>query len=171
MPTLQQLTKPQAEASLESLVLLLQNVVDNGASIGFIPPLPTQEAQAYWTKVIANLEQGHLLLFVVLAEEQVIGTAQLALEMRKNGLHRAEVQKVMVHTEFRGRGIGRQLMDAVEAAAHTAQRTLLVLDTRRGDVAETLYQKLGYVQAGIIPGYASNATGGLDDTVLYYRIL
>jgi len=151
---------------------LLQNVVDDGASIGFLPPLPQAEAQAYWHKIIADLAQDSRLLFVALADEGcVIGSVQLALEARKNGSHRAEVQKLMVHTEFRGRGIGRTLMSTLEVAARSAARTLLVLDTRRGDGAEQLYQALGYVQAGIIPGYVLNASGALEDTVIYYRHL
>src|ERR1700693_1555032 len=46
-------------------------------------------------------------------------------------------------------------------AARQAARTLLVLDTRRGDTAEQLYLKLGYVAAGIIPRYARSADGRL----------
>ena len=171
MPNVKQLTREQAETVLDQLIQLLQNVVDDGASIGFIAPLSDDEARAYWRRVIAGLDGGHLLLFVALEDEQIIGSAQLALESRRNGAHRAEVQKVMVHTQARGRGLGRALMQAVEDAARTAQRTLLVLDTRRGDVAEQLYQKLGYIQAGIIPRYALNSAGGADDTVLYYRFL
>jgi len=171
MPNVQQLTREEAETALDQLVQLLQNVVDDGASIGFIAPLSDDEARAYWRKVIASVAGGNLLLFALLEGEQLLGSAQLALESRKNGSHRAEVQKVMVHTQARGRGFGRALMQAVEVAAHTAHRTLLVLDTRRGDVAEQLYQKIGYIQAGIIPRYALSSAGILDDTVIYYRFI
>jgi acetyltransferase len=91
------------------------------------------------------------------------------LEMRANGNHRAEVMKLMVHRRSRGRGLGRELMKQAEAVARGLGRTLLVLDTRRGDVAEQLYTKLGYERAGLIPGYARSASGELHDTVFMYR--
>ena len=77
----------------------------------------------------------------------------------------------MVRATQRRRGIGRQLMAAVEAAARAAGRSLLVLDTRQGDPSEQLYQTLGFVQAGVIPQYARSANGKLHATVFYYRLL
>ena len=79
--------------------------------------------------------------------------------------------KLMVHRRARGRGIGRALMLAVEDAARDDGRTLLVLDTRRGDVAERLYERLGYTHVGVTPRYASSAAGTLEDTVYFYREL
>lgn len=153
------------------LVPLLQNVVDDGASIGFIAPLAAAEAVAYWQGIITPLQQGDKVMYIAKLDEQVVGAVQLALEPRANGRHRAEVQKLMVHTAARGKGIGRQLMVAVEAAAKTHNRSLLVLDTVRGGVAEALYLSMGYSRAGIIPRYALSSAGHLDDTVFYYREL
>ncbi len=82
--------------------------------------------------------------------------------------------KLMVHREFRGRGLGRLLMQAAEDEARLRHgRTLLVLDTRRGDISERLYRSMGYVEAGVIPGYArsSGPTGELHDTVIFYKHL
>lgn len=160
-----------AQASLDQLIALLQDAVASGASIGFMPPLAADEAAGYWRKVLDDVAGGGRLLFAARDGERMVGSAQLALEMRPNGLHRAEVQKVMVHTQFRQQGIGRQLMLAVEAAARLANRTLLVLDTRSGDPSERLYHGLGYMCAGVIPHYARSADGELHDTALYYRLV
>jgi hypothetical protein len=65
----------------------------------------------------------------------------------------------------------RALMSAVEAVAREAERSLLVLDTREGDPAETLYLALGYIKYGTVPQYARSADGSLDDCVFFYRIL
>ena len=62
-------------------------------------------------------------------------------------------------------------MQAVEDAARAAGRSLLFLDTRRGDAGEPLYQRCGYNVAGIIPRFALNANGQRDDTVFYYKEL
>ncbi|HYP06549.1 MAG TPA: GNAT family N-acetyltransferase, partial [Bryobacteraceae bacterium] len=71
----------------------------------------------------------------------------------------------------RGNGVGRALMLRAEELARQMGRTLLVLDTRCGDVAEQLYLKLGYVRAGVIPGYARSASGELHSTVFMYKQL
>lgn len=62
-------------------------------------------------------------------------------------------------------------MQAVESVARELDRPLLVLDTRQGDMAEQLYRKLGYIEAGVIPSYARSATGSLDATIIFYKLL
>jgi len=172
MSTIEELSAIQVESLIEvALIPLLCNVVDEGASIGFLAPLSAAEARAYWQEVFASLQAGEKVMYVAKQNEQIVAAVQLALEPRANGRHRAEVQKLMVHTAARGQGLGRRLMAAVEQAARADQRSLIVLDTRRGDVADGLYQRMGYIQVGIIPNYAMSSTGHLSDTVFYYREL
>lgn len=169
---IEQISASQAEALIDSdLIPLLCNVVDDGASIGFLAPLAITEARTYWQGILEPLQRGEKVMFVAKDDGRVIGAVQLALEPRANGRHRAEVQKLMVHTAARGHGLGRRLMEAVEQAARHHERSLIVLDTRHGDVADGLYQRMGYVQAGVIPRYALSSSGALADTVFYYREL
>ena len=101
----------------------------------------------------------------------VVGAVQLELATKPNARHRAEVQKLFVLQHERKRGVGRLLMEAIEPIARELGRTLLVLDTRLGDHAEHLYRTLHYVEAGIIPSYAQNATGTLEATIIFYKLL
>ncbi|MFN3324584.1 MAG: GNAT family N-acetyltransferase [Bryobacteraceae bacterium] len=161
----------EARSRRVELVELLRDAVASGASIGFLPPMATHEAEDYWDGVAEALCSPARVLLVALDGHRVVGAVQLALETRSNGSHRAEVSKLMVHTAARRRGVGRALMQAVEAAAREAERTLLVLDTRAGDAAELLYRSLGYAAAGVIPVYARSADGSLDATVFMYKLL
>ncbi len=154
-------------SSLPQFVALLQDTVNGGASVGFLPPLDSHTAEAYWRGVVTD----GVILLAVMEEGRVVGTVQLALAEKANARHRAEVQKLMVLTEFRGRGIARRLMERLEEIAVEHGRSLLVLDTRRGDVAESLYHKLGYIEAGAIPLFALSANGELHDTVILYKPL
>jgi acetyltransferase len=171
MATIERFTAAEARAALPGLIDLLIDAVDSGASLGFLPPLAEQEAHTYWTGIIADLEQGKRVLLVALQEGQLVGSVQLELATKPNAPHRAEVQKLMVHTCARNRGIGRSLMLATDDLARSISRTLLVLDTREGDVAEQLYTKLGYTRLGSIPQYVRNADGVLEATVVFYRHL
>lgn len=154
-----------------ALVALLQDAVARGASIGFLPPLAAVEAERYWNEVAAEQAAGTRLVLVALHDVQIVGAVQLALATKPNGRHRAEVQKLCVLGSARQQGIGRTLMLAVEAAARQAKRSLIVLDTRQGDVAERLYRSLEYRVAGVIPRYARNANGEYDASTFFYKLL
>ena len=168
---IQPATAESAERYLPQLARLIVNAVDSGASIGWLPPMPEASAKAYWCDRFAAVREGKCVLLLALEGETVIGTAQLNLDQRENGLHRAEVQKVLVHPDYRQRGIGRRLMQAIEAQAAAHRRTMLFLDVREGDIAEGLYRAVGFTQCGVIPHYVVNGEGAFEATVLYYKIL
>ena len=84
---------------------------------------------------------------------------------------RADVAKLQVHRRARGEGLGRALMEAIENRARTAGFTLLTLDTKLGDVAETLYERSGWTRVGVIPNYALDPDGSSCDTVIFYKQL
>jgi ribosomal protein S18 acetylase RimI-like enzyme len=155
-----------------ALIALLQDVVDDGASVGFLPPLSAVEAGEYWDGVFDAVDGGARLLWIARTPgEGLVGTVQLDLEKRANGNHRAELIKLMVHTGARRRGIARALMLAAETEARRRGRRTLFLDTRLGDPSELLYRSLGWEFAGSIPQYARSANGALDANAIYYRLL
>jgi ribosomal protein S18 acetylase RimI-like enzyme len=151
----------------EELTELLIKVVAEGASIGFLPPLDREAANSYWTTVMAP----EVILFVARVNQQIAGTVQLHLCTKQNGTHRAEIAKLMTHPDFRRNGVGRALMEIAEERAKQESRSLLVLDTREGDVSNKLYTSIGYVKAGRIPHFAQSPTGELNATILYYKEL
>ena len=155
-----------------ALSALLKDVVDGGASVGFLPPLGPGEASAYWESVVAALESGDRQLWIARgANGAVVGTVQLYLAGQANGRHRAELIKLMVAGAARRQGIGRALMETAEAEARRLGRTTLVLDTRQGDPSEALYRAIGWQPAGTIPRYARSADGTLHTTTFYYKLL
>ncbi|MFS0553333.1 N-acetyltransferase family protein [Brevibacillus sp. 179-C9.3 HS] len=156
-----------SEEEMRQLSQLLVDVVEDGASIGFLPPLQLEEAHAYWSAV----PNEHVKIWVAVQEDVIVGTIQLHLVSRPNGLHRAEIAKLMVHPTAQRQGIGRGLMLLAEARALAENRSLLVLDTRAGDLSNQLYQSMGYQEAGRIPEFARSADGSLHDTVLYYKTI
>ncbi|WP_379135715.1 GNAT family N-acetyltransferase [Paenibacillus sp. sgz500958] len=151
----------------QELSRLLMAVVDDGASIGFLPPLQETEAREYWQNVI----QPGVLLWIARENNTIVGTIQLHFVSKPNGRHRVEIAKLMVHPQHRRKGIAGALMATVEAAAQAEKKELLVLDTREGDPSNILYLSLGYVEAGRIPYFARSGSGSLDTTVLYYKKL
>lgn len=150
---------------VDELSQLLKEVVDLGASIGFLPPLSLVDARQYWEDV---LEPG-VILYVAFKDEQIAGTIQLHLSQKQNGLHRAEIAKLLTHPQYRSNGVARALLKEAENRAKAEGRSLLVLDTREGDPSNHLYRSSGYVEAGKIPFYCISENGQLDPTVIYYK--
>lgn len=169
MHSIERLTEEQAQTVLPDLIALMQNVVSDGASIGFLYPLSAEVAEAYWRDVIREVGQQSRVLLVARSDGEVVGTAQLGLCSRPNSLHRAEVQKLFVHTRCRGQGIAKALMSAIEQEARAAGRSLLVLDTERGQIAEAMYECSGWIRVGEIPDFACSPDGHLHATVIFYR--
>ncbi|MGF1861489.1 N-acetyltransferase family protein [Photobacterium profundum] len=155
----------------KSLIELLTDGVEKGASIGFIAPLGEREALEYWQAVNLDIQNSSRKLFVAITEERVVGAVQLSITHKPNGLHRGEIEKLIVHSEFRGQGISKQLMLSMESTAKQIGRHLLVLDTRLGDIASNLYRKLDYIEAGQIPNFAKSSSGEFEATVYFYKQL
>jgi GNAT superfamily N-acetyltransferase len=155
------------EIVLDNLADILIGVVEQGASVGFLPPLAREEAVRYWQGV----PKPGVVLLVAERDGKIVGTAQLEMAMRANGRHRAEVNKVLVDPECQRQGIGRRLMTELEEVARREGRTLLHLDTREGDASNAVYRAAGWTEAGRIPKWARSASGTLDATVFYYKEL
>lgn len=170
-PEIIQLQSHQMKEALAPLIDLLIDSVNNGASVGFMPPLSMARATDYWQEVFNSVAAGTRLLWVTSDDRGICGTVQVDLCQRENGLHRAEIAKLLVHTRVRRQGLGAALMAAAQEGAREHARTTLVLDTRLGDPSEQLYTKIGYQRAGVIPQYALSAGNELHSTVLFYKLL
>jgi acetyltransferase len=169
--TIEQLTAAQAAGAIDDLVELLHDSIEHGASLDFLLPLLPDEARHYWARVLADVQRGTRVLLVARQAGHIVGAVQLEPAAKRNATHRAEVQKLLVHTRVRRQGIGGALMRAIEAVAVELGRTLLVLDTIKGNSAERLYRQLGYIHAGEIPGYARSAAGHLTNKMVFYRFV
>ena len=156
-----------SSSELNDLAELLVACVADGASLGFLGPLALDAARTWW----ATFPRDGVVLLLAEQEDRVVGTVQLHAAESENGAHRGEVAKLLVHPEWRRRGVARALMSVLEGEALAAGKTLLVLDTREGDPSNDLYRALGYLEAGRIPGWARDAASNLSTTVFWYKPL
>lgn len=150
---------------------LLLDAVLHGASVGYEMPFTHDSAAGYFHGLRPSLAQGERLLWIARDSDGVIGSVQLELCQKSNGLNRAEVQKLLVHSRARRQGIGRKLLTAVERTAYEINRGLLYLDTQAGSSAEAFYRALGYRYLGEIPDYASTPDGYYHPTAIYFKRL
>src|SRR6185437_1519915 len=127
---------------------ILADGVNNGAAISFMQPCTATQALTFWrTKVFPEITAGKRILFVAYLNEKPVGTVQLAIDQPPNQPHRADVAKMIVHSQARRHGIGTRLLLALEQHAKTIGKNLITLDTRTGDNAERLYASCGFQTA------------------------
>lgn len=153
---------------LDGLVDLMEDAVDSGASVNWLASADPAEFLAFWVAALADPAR---LVLVALEDGRVAGCVLLALAGQQNAPHRAEVGKMVVHTAARRRGLGRQLLSAVEALALSLDRTLLLLDTEQGSAGESLYAACGWTRYGEVPGHALSTAGVPSPTTFFYKQL
>ncbi|KRE22046.1 hypothetical protein ASE66_26730 [Bosea sp. Root483D1] len=169
--TIEQLDGDGVRAALPALAEILRDSVANGASVGFMEWNTQADFESFWHGIAAEVAVERVLLFVARDESGIVGTAQLHPVGKPNQPHRAEIAKVLVHSQARRRGIGEALMRAAEAAALALGRDLLVLDTDEGGAARRLYSRLGWTEVGTIPRYALMPDGRDCGSTFFYKEL
>lgn len=152
---------------VEGLGALLAACVDDGASVGFLAPLDPDAATDWWR---AALQAAGTLTWVARdGAGAVVGCVRLVPAQQPNGLHRAEVAKLLVTPAARERGVAAALLAELEAWAVAHGRHRLVLDTETGSPAESVYERLGWQRVGVVPDYALTAGGELTATTLFTK--
>jgi GNAT superfamily N-acetyltransferase len=170
--TVRRLDGDAAAASVDALADVLIDCVAGGASVSFMWPLARDRAQAFWRGVAAGVARGERLLFVAEdAAARLVGTVQLIVDLPENQPHRADVAKLLVHRDARRHGVAPRLLDALEAAARAAGRTVLVLDTVTGGDAERVYARAGWQRVGVVPDYALLPDGAPCATTFFTKRL
>jgi ribosomal protein S18 acetylase RimI-like enzyme len=92
-------------------------------------------------------------VFGAFEDGRLVGIVGLAFELREKARHKATVFGMYVSAEFRQRGLGLKLMEAVlgEAQQHPALKVIQLTVTAGNDAAFHLYQRCGFIQFGLEP--------------------
>lgn len=167
------LSSSELAAEAGKLAEIMAQTVGDGAAIGYMQPFSRADGLAFFTEqVFAEVRAGRRRLLLAKLDGETVGTVQLITALPPNQPHRCEVAKMMVAPKARRKGVGRALMAAVDEAARADGKRLITLDTRTGDVSEPLYRAAGFVEAGVIPGYALDPDGAAVHATTYmYKTL
>lgn len=127
---------------LTDIKIIKENVVNNVADMA-----KNQD----WIYLVAELN------------DEVIGTTYLKLANESySSRHTAELFSVVVSENHRQKGICRSLIDQAVKIAKDKKVEMIALTVREGTVADTVYQKLGFISYGVLQN-------GIKDNDGYYN--
>lgn len=158
----------EAHHHIDALATVLHDCVTKGASVNFMNPFDMAEARDFYTATAGAVARDELVLFAAMDNDRVVGTCQLVPAKTPNQPHRADLAKLLVHSNYRNKGIGASLLAAADQEVKRRGLKLVTLDTAL-DTAEQLYERAGYIRAGVIPNFALWPDGGYCDTVYFYK--
>lgn len=172
MPTvIRLLDETETLQALPALCEIMADCINGGASVGFMLPFGAGDGETFWGGVARSVGAGDVLLLVAEVDGRIEGTVQVGFAAMPNQPHRGDLKKLLVHRRARGLGLSRLLMQAAEREAARRGRSLLVLDTATGEPAEGIYEKLGWIRAGVVPNYALFPDGRFCGTTFFYKDL
>lgn len=89
--------------------------------------------------------------------------------MSRSAADEEELLLIAVRPEYRGNGIGRNLLERLFEDAQRRRISRLFLEMRSGNPAEHLYRSMGFEQIGLRKGYYRGAVGGPLDAITLAR--
>lgn len=129
---------------LSEIVRLLADDPLGGSREGNQNPLPS----AYFDALAAIAEDPNNEVLVAALAGQIVGVLQLTFipSLTHTGSWRAQIEGVRVAAEYRGQGIGTQLVNwAIELAQAKNCRLVQLTMDRRRERAGGFYRRLGFV--------------------------
>ncbi|MFJ7776465.1 GNAT family N-acetyltransferase [Streptomyces yangpuensis] len=160
---------PAVGPSLRDGILQLWTDVSNaGGAVGFVPPVTRDDVRPSLDKHLAGIADGSCRLLVGHDEDgAVAATAFLTHNTHRLQRHWLWAYTVMVHPRHQGKGYGRDLMAATEAAARSVEGIDAVRLTCRGGLGlEHFYSSCGYKEVGRVPGAIRVAPGDDRDDIV-----
>lgn len=147
---------------------LLKDAVEVGGTVGFLLPMTEDKLDRYWNGVARDLEAGERELLAAIENGKVLGALQIAYEKAESVRHRADLQKLIVHSSDHRRGIARALLvDALERMPALGVAMYTITTFKEG-AAEDLVRSLMFTRFGVMPHYGLTPDGKLHDASLHY---
>lgn len=143
------LRKPRWE-DLGDLLDFINSLVEEGADI-MRETQATREEEADWLgKLLASIEKGEIIGIVAEVDGSVVANSEVG--RRRGSMSHVGMLGIGVKKGYRGLGIGKELMKTLIEESRKAGLKVLVLEVFDSNaVAQSLYAKMGFQDAGRIP--------------------
>jgi len=158
-----------AESAVGRLAAILVSCVDAGGSIAFLRPLAPDKARAFWQRAALQVGVGDRIIVAAWRNGILTGAGTLDLAMPETQPHCTDLQAILVDPPARRRGLGQQILHALEGAAISQRRSLLTAKARAATPGEMLYRTHFWQETGRVPGFTRDADGTMHTTIFFWK--
>lgn len=150
---------------LDDLLELINSLVEEGAEIITAEKI-SRDAEAEWlSKRLASLEMGKLFFLVAEVEGKVIASA--GVNPFEGFQKHVGLVGVIIKKGFRDIGIGTEIMKTLELQARSMGLKVLTLSVFANNKrAIHVYEKVGFVQTGVIPKRFFKDNKYIDEVIM-----
>lgn len=135
----------------------------------------TMPLEAIEKNVISNVmqmkeENSSWSYFVAEIDGEIVGTMYLECKTRSFDNHIGELYSVVTAENYRERGICKKLFETICLYALEKKLKKIILSVRAGAIAETVYQKLGFIRYGELPNGIKDEDKYVNKVYYYYDL-
>jgi ribosomal protein S18 acetylase RimI-like enzyme len=158
---------PPRDDATDQVVRLVQEVMGEGAALGWSGVPTTGQAAAWWRDLLALVAAGDAAVSAAYDDAELVGLGEWRRYELAPQAQNADLEKVFVSTRCRGSGIGEQLMADLIAQARAAGIETLTLQSRGNNHgAIRLYHRLGFTEYGRLADFVASGPDRWDKVLL-----
>jgi RimJ/RimL family protein N-acetyltransferase len=135
------------EQDIDGFYATFSIVVRERQYLAFLEPPPIEQTRAFCRR---NIEKGYPQLVAVADDGRIVGWCDITPPGREVMAH-VGVLGISLHPDWRGLGLGEQLLrEAIAAARAFGYQRIELGVFARNTRAAALYRKLGFVEEGVM---------------------
>jgi predicted GNAT family acetyltransferase len=108
--------------------------------------------------------------FIVVVDERVVACAQLAMRCESRLQHKAELRRVFVHPQYRGKGIATATIDYLLRARPGHVKFVRLYVNVNNGAAIRLYERLGFATYAIEPFAKAIGSQYVDEAIMQINL-
>lgn len=158
------LRTPQTK-DLGGLMELINSLVDEKALISRTERVTREEEMEWMPKMLSRLENGEIFFLIAQVDGKIVASSDI--QILTGDARHVGVLGIVVKKEFRGLGIGTEMMKTlVEQAALFGLKVLTLQVFATNKPAIHVYGKVGFIQTGKIPRKHFRAGRYMDEIIM-----
>jgi RimJ/RimL family protein N-acetyltransferase len=108
--------------------------------------------------------------FVAEYSNEVIAITYIKYSISMVNSHVVELLSIVTQEQFQGKGVFKSIFNHILEYLETKKIEKIILTVRKGVIAETVYQKLGFIKYGELPKGIKEKGEYIDQVHYYYDI-